>query len=81
MIGTEKIIKHYGFEAWFLKMKRVKRGYYEAEFVRLYENPQTLPELELTAIYYRVLEQMIQEQPELYLWTHNRFKHAKKLDA
>ena len=62
-------------------MKRVKRGYYEAEFVRLYENPQTLPELELTAIYYRVLEQMIQEQPELYLWTHNRFKHAKKLDA
>ena len=81
LIGTEKIIKHYGFEAWFLKMKRVKRGYYEAEFVRLYENPQTLPELELTAIYYRVLEQMIQEQPELYLWTHNRFKHAKKLDA
>ena len=81
LIGTEKIIKHYGFEAWFLKMKRVKRGYYEAEFVRLYENPQTLPELELTAIYYRVLEQMIQEQPELYLWTHNRFKHAKKQDA
>ena len=78
LIGTEKIIKHYGFQAWFLKMKRVKRGYYEAEFVCLHENPQMLPELELTAIYYRMLEQMIQEQPELYLWTHNRFKHATK---
>ena len=81
LIGTEKIIKHYGFEAWFLNMKRVKRGYYEAELVKLHENPQSLSELELTAAYYRTLEQMIKNQPELYLWTHNRFRHAVKQDA
>lgn len=76
LTGTEKIIKHYGFEAWFLDMKRVKRGYYEAELVRMHENPQSLPDFELTAVYFRLLEQMIQKCPELYLWTHNRFKHA-----
>ena len=81
LTGTEKIIKHYDFEAWFLNMKRVKRGYYEAELIRIHENPKDLPDFELTAIYYRMLERMIQNRPELYLWTHNRFKHAQRLDA
>ena len=81
LTGTEKIIKHYDFEAWFLNMKRIKRGYYEAELIRIHENPKELPDFELTAIYYQMLEQMIQNRPELYLWTHNRFKHALKLDA
>jgi len=81
LTGTEKIIKHYDFEAWFLNMKRVRRGYYEAELIRLHENPKVLPDFELTAIYYQMLEQMIQNRPELYLWTHKRFKHAMKLDA
>lgn len=79
LTGTEKIIKHYGFEAWFLDVKRVRRGFYEAELVRLHENPQSLPDFELTAIYYQKLEQMIKNRPELYLWTHNRFKHAVAL--
>lgn len=81
LTGTEKIIKHYGFEAWFMKMKRVKRGYYEAELVRMHDNPQSLPDFELTAIYYQMLEQMIKNVPELYLWTHKRFKHAVKLES
>lgn len=79
LTGTEKIIKHYDFEAWFLNMKRVKRGFYEAELVQLHENPKSLPDFELTALYFQMLEKMIQSRPELYLWTHNRFKYAKKL--
>lgn len=81
LTGTEKIIKHYGFEAWFLDMKRVKRGFYEARLIRMHDAPQSLPDFELTTIYYQMLEQMIKERPELYLWTHNRFKHAKGLGA
>lgn len=79
LTGTEKIIKHFGFEAWFLDVKRVKRGYYEAEFVKMHDNPQSLPDFELTALYYKMLEEMIKSCPELYLWSHNRFKHAIEL--
>jgi len=79
-IGAEKITKRYGFEAWYLDVRRLKRGYYEATFVRLHDCPQSLPDFELTDIYYRHLEQSIHRQPELYLWTHRRFKHAKKID-
>ena len=76
LTGTEKITKHYGFEPWFVKVKRVKRGYYEAEFVRMHENLEVLPDFELTSLYFRMLEEEIRSVPELYLWTHNRFKHA-----
>lgn len=79
LTGTEKIIKHYGFEARFLNVKRVKRGYYETELVLMHDHPQELSDFELTDLYYQMLEHMIQERPELYLWTHNRFRHAKRL--
>lgn len=81
LTGTEKITKHYGFEAWYLDVRRTGRGYYEAEFVRLHEKPRTLPDFELTALYFQHLEQTILREPELYLWTHKRFKHAQKLDS
>ena len=57
----------------------MKRGYYEAEFVKMHDNPQLLPDFELTALYYKMLEEMIKSRPELYLWSHNRFKHAIEL--
>lgn len=78
LVGTEKIAKHYGFEAWFLNVRRVRRGFYEAEYVRMHEDPKSLPDFELTAIYFLMLEEAIRRQPELYLWTHRRFKHARK---
>jgi len=78
LTGTEKVIKHYNFEAWFLNVKCIKRGFYEAELVRLHENPKELPDFELTALYFQMLEKMIVSRPELYLWTHNRFKYAKR---
>lgn len=79
LTGTEKIIKHYGFEAFYLDVKRTRRGFYEAEFVKMHDNPSELPDFELTALYFRHLEQSIRRQPELYLWTHRRFKHAEML--
>lgn len=78
LVGTEKITKHYGFEAVFAGMKRVKRGYYECTFTFLHDNPSSLPDYELSELYYQKLEEEIRQQPECYLWTHNRFKHAKK---
>lgn len=78
LVGTEKLTKHYDFAAWFVRVKRVRRGFYEADVIRMHEDPKSLPDYELTEIYFRMLEEAIQAQPELYLWSHRRFKHAKK---
>lgn len=79
LTGTEKITKHYGHDAWFVKVSKVKQGYYEAEFVHMHPDPDSLPDFELTDIYYRMLEESIRRQPELYLWTHKRFRNAKAI--
>ena len=76
-VGTEKITKKYHLEAFYLDIKRTKRGYYETCFIKLHDNPSTLPDFELTNLYYARLEESIRQNPELYLWSHNRFRHAK----
>ena len=77
LTGTEKITKRYGMDAFYVDVKRVKRGYYETTFVKMHENPQSLPDFDLTTIFFKSLEESIRRQPELYLWSHNRFKYAK----
>ncbi len=77
LVGAEKITKRYDFDAYYLDMQRTKRGYWKAEFVKLHPNPKDLADYELTEIFYRQLTQTIYRQPQYYLWTHNRFKHAK----
>lgn len=76
LTGTEKATKHYGYNAIFISMKRVKRGYYECELASLHDNPKSLSDFELTNLYFQRLEYEILQHPEFYLWTHNRFKYA-----
>lgn len=77
--GTEKATKYFGYKALFLSAKRVKRGYYECELSSLHNDPESLPDYELTDLYYKRLEREIMQHPEFYLWTHNRFKYARTL--
>lgn len=76
LTGTEKATKHYGYQAVFISMRRIKRGYYQCEITSLHDNPQSLPDFELTRLYFQRLEDEIRQHPEFYLWTHNRFKYA-----
>jgi KDO2-lipid IV(A) lauroyltransferase len=77
-VGAEKITKKYGFEAYYLDIRRVKRGYYEATYIQMNDHPQALPDFELTDIYFELLEKTIRQAPEFYLWSHNRFKINKE---
>lgn len=80
LTGTEKATKHYGYQAVFIAVRRIRRGYYTAEFVPLADDAAVLPDFELTDRYFAMLEAEIRQRPELYLWTHNRFKYAKGQD-
>lgn len=81
LTGAEKITKRYNMEAYYLDIVRVKRGYYQAEFIRMHDNPSSLPEIELTKIYYNYLEKTIRRNPEFYLWTHNRYRNAEVINT
>ena len=55
-------------------VRRIRRGYYEAEIFVLTENSKNHTAEELTTLYKNHLESLIKEDPSGWLWTHKRFK-------
>ena len=75
--GAEMLAKRYDLEVVFAKVKKVKRGYYEATFVPIANNPKSIPDYDITDVYLKEVEQQILEAPEFYFWTHKRWKHRR----
>lgn len=72
--GGEMLGKKFDYPVFYFYPKRVKRGYYRGEMRLLSAHPKETAEGEITRAYAQQLEQNIQDQPELWLWTHNRFR-------
>jgi KDO2-lipid IV(A) lauroyltransferase len=62
----------------FAQLYKVKRGYYRAHLETGAENPGDLPEGELTRRYIIFLEKAIRQHPDMWLWSHRRWKHEWK---
>ena len=78
LVGTEKIARKFGLPVISLKMRKVRRGYYEVDFVDVCSDPGQLEPGELTRIHTRLLERYIREVPELWLWSHKRWKLTRE---
>ena len=78
MTGTERIARKNNQAIFYLDVRRLRRGYYEAEFRLITREPQKLGEYEATDIYFHMLENTIRRAPELWLWTHNRWKRTRE---
>lgn len=76
--GTEKIAHRTRSAVFFLRYKRLRRGKYIGHFEPMVDDASQLQELELTNLYYKLLEDSITESPELWLWTHNRWKRTRQ---
>lgn len=75
--GGVKLALRCHLPIYFGWMKRVKRGCYELTFDRIYDGKEPAAEYEITERYVRKLEMMIREQPDLWLWSHRRWKHKR----
>lgn len=76
--GPEKGARAANLPVVFCHSTSVKRGYYQLHFQVLEEHPATLKEGELTVRYAAMLEQTIADHPEMWLWSHRRWKHEWK---
>lgn len=74
--GSERIIRKMNNAVFYVEMARPRRGYYTATFHLISDDPNSLPEHELTRRFFNMLEKTIRQQPEFYLWTHNRWKRT-----
>ena len=75
--GGEVLAKKFGYPVFYLYITRTARGYYHVDMRTIAAAPQQTTEGEITAAYARVLEENINKQPELWLWTHNRWKYNR----
>lgn len=73
--GPEKFARSMHIPVVMMTTTRKKRGHYHYDYYLLAEDPKALPEGELMRLYVRKLEENIRLQPELYLWSHKRWKH------
>ncbi len=72
--GPEKNARFNNIPVVFARFYKQKRGYYVIETKLATLNPAEMKEGQLTLEYVRYLEEVIRKQPEVYLWSHNRWK-------
>lgn len=77
-VGAEMVARELDFGVVYAKINRIKRGYYEASFELITDQPKKTKLNRITDTFTEWLEQDIYSDPTQYLWTHKRFKHADK---
>ena len=76
--GPEKGARAGHLPVVFAYMEKPKRGKYHAVIELATENAAELPEGELTTRYVKYLEEVIRRNPDMWLWSHRRWKHQRK---
>ncbi len=72
----EKLARKENMPLYYVGIKKTSRGQYTIWYEELGQPPyNNLPQGELTKRYVEALENNIREHPELYLWSHKRWKH------
>lgn len=75
--GLEKFARKYNTPVIYGDIHRLKRGFFEIEYHLVCEDPLELPEGALTEKYTKMLEEIVMERPEYWLWSHKRWKLKK----
>jgi len=77
LVGPEKIARKLDTVVLFGITKKIKRGFYEVEYVLITDHARQCPKFEITEISTRMMEKLIVENPEFWLWSHRKWKHHR----
>ncbi len=73
--GGEKIARKLAMPTYFLYQRRIEPGKYEFEFEPIHNGTDEIEPGEITRRYVKMLEKVIIAEPQMWLWTHRRWKH------
>ncbi len=76
-LGAEKMAKKLDAAVVFLKIRKIRMGHYETEAELICEDPGEMKDHEITEAHVGILEKMIREAPEYWLWSHRRWRHSQ----
>lgn len=75
--GGEKLALKLKLPIYFVYQRRVGRGLYEFAYDRLHDGVEEVEPYEITRRYVHRLEQIIRQSPQMWLWSHRRWKHKR----
>jgi KDO2-lipid IV(A) lauroyltransferase len=75
--GVEKVASKMKEAIVFMDIQKIKRGYYVIEFTKLFDDASLTKPYEVTKTHTKFLEDIIRKRPELWLWSHRRWKHTR----
>lgn len=67
----------YDWPIFFMHVKRTGRGNFELSFKKICDNPAAIGETEILERHVQFLEENINEDPKIWLWSHKRWKHKR----
>ena len=65
------------YPAFYAAVKKIRRGFYEVELLRISEPPYDKKTFHVVDNYAATTEGMIAQNPENWLWSHKRWKRAR----
>jgi len=75
--GGEILARKYNLAVVFCNITKSKRGQYDLVFSTITDHPKDEAPFFISEEFARRLEANIQQQPEIWLWTHNRWKWSR----
>jgi KDO2-lipid IV(A) lauroyltransferase len=78
--GAGKIASKYDMAIVFFHIQKVKRGHYNLDIELLIDHTKGLSENDITEVHVRRLEEIINNKPEYWIWSHRRWKHSKPVE-
>lgn len=77
LYGAEKYARDYNFPVIYASFERTARGRYKIHLTEIAQNPKDTEYGFIMEEYIRLLEQNILKQPDIWLWSHKRWKNIE----
>lgn len=78
--GPEIFARKNGLPVVYFDVQRIKRGFYTVSLKIIESDSKNTNTGEITEKYMRTLEDIVENKPEDYLWSHRRWKHQRVKD-
>ncbi|MDM1554754.1 lysophospholipid acyltransferase family protein [Chryseobacterium indologenes] len=78
-IGYDKLATRMDLAFIYCEMKKVKRGYYQVNYYRIYPDQERFTENEVVRKFHKMLENTLHKHPDNYLWSHRKWKYQDSI--
>ncbi|MFP3831604.1 lysophospholipid acyltransferase family protein [Chryseobacterium sp. SIMBA_028] len=78
-IGYDKLATRMDLAFIYCEMKKVKRGYYQVNYYRIYPDNEKFTEHEVVKKFHKMLENTLHKHPDNYLWSHRKWKYQDSI--